>query len=83
VKELAAPGVTVGYIGKCERWGDDRLFAIFLPHPGRVGSLADSVSIGRTEKLPEAVTNWHALAGLARRRITTARSASYKRRHKM
>jgi hypothetical protein len=35
VKELAAPGVTFGYIGKCERWGDDRLFAIFLPHPGR------------------------------------------------
>jgi len=70
VKELAAdlPGVTFGYIGNCERWGDDRLWAIFLPHPGRVGSFADSVSIVRKEKLPKAVTNWDALAGLARRR---------------
>jgi hypothetical protein len=85
VKELAAPGVTFGYIGNANDGAMTVSLrpSIFLPHPGRVGSLADSVSIGRTEKLPEAVTNWHALAGLARRRITTARSASYKRRHKM
>jgi hypothetical protein len=41
---------------------------LFSLSPGRVGSFADSVSIGPTEKLPEAVTNWGALAGLCRSR---------------
>ena len=37
VKELAANllGVTFGYIGNCERWGDDRLWAIFLTRARR------------------------------------------------
>jgi hypothetical protein len=25
------PGVTFGYIGNLERWGDDRSWAVFLP----------------------------------------------------
>jgi hypothetical protein len=37
VKALAVelPGITFGYIGNVERWGDDRSWEIFLPHPGR------------------------------------------------
>jgi hypothetical protein len=27
------PGVTFGYIGNLERWGDDRSWAVFLPPP--------------------------------------------------
>src|SRR5271154_386340 len=48
VEELKAelPGVTYGYIGNFERWGDDRSLYIFLPHPDRVGSYDDSVSLG-------------------------------------
>jgi hypothetical protein len=46
------PGVTIGYIGNCERWGDDRSWANILPHPGRIGGYADSVALGHTEKLP-------------------------------
>jgi len=34
VKELARelPGITLGYIGNLERWGDDRSWYIFLPN---------------------------------------------------
>lgn len=42
-REIVAelPGVSIGYIGNCERWGDDRSWRVFLPHPGRVGTSAD------------------------------------------
>lgn len=48
-KEL--PGVTFGYIGNVERWGDDRTWFVFLPHPGRVGRYNDSVRVGTTLEL--------------------------------
>jgi hypothetical protein len=70
VKELSQelPGVTFGYIGNLERWGDDRSWAVFLPHPARVGGFNDQISIGTTEKLPAAVNKWAAIAESARKR---------------
>lgn len=69
VKELSKelPGTTFGYIGNFERWGDDRAFHIFLPHPDRVGTYDDSVSLGHFLKLPEAVAKWDNLAACARK----------------
>lgn len=50
------PGLTFGYIGNCgvDRSGpfDDRSWHVFLPHPGRVGTYFDSVSLGATDNLP-------------------------------
>jgi hypothetical protein len=48
VKELSQelPGVTFGYIGNLERWCDNRSWAVFLPHPARVGGFDDQISIG-------------------------------------
>jgi hypothetical protein len=63
-KEL--PGTTFGYIGNFERWGDDRSFHIFLPHPGRVGSYEDSVSLGSVKQLPTALDKWPSLEASAR-----------------
>lgn len=45
------PGLSFGYIGNIERWGDDRYWMVFLPHPGRVGGFNDSVRIGDTKQL--------------------------------
>lgn len=69
VKVLAdeLPGVTFGYVGNFERWGDDRSFCIFLPHPGRVGTYGDSVSLGQLWQLPGALDKWDGLADAARR----------------
>jgi len=75
VKELSAelPGVTFGYIGNVygsygtPRWRDDRSWAVFIPHPGRVGTYEDSVSLGRTGDLPKAVEKWDGIAERARR----------------
>jgi len=41
VKRL--PGVSIGYIGNLTSQNDDRSWMIFLPHPGRVGTTADSL----------------------------------------
>lgn len=42
-------GVTIGYIGNMEQWGDDRSWRIFLPHPNRVGTYRDSRGGHKTE----------------------------------
>jgi hypothetical protein len=70
VAELAAelPGITFGYIGNIERWGDDRAWAVFLPHPGRVGGTGDSVALGETADLPKAAANWASIVSAARKR---------------
>lgn len=56
------PGITFGYIGNCgvDRTGqfDDRSWRVFLPHPGRVGTYADCVSLGATDRLSAALENW-------------------------
>ena len=69
VKELAKelPGITLGYLGNIESWGDDREWHIFLPHPGRVGSYKDRVVIAETASLPNAVRDWDQVAGTVRR----------------
>ncbi len=62
------PGVTFGYIGNFERWGDERCFYIFLPTPDRAGTYEDSVSLGAFRQLPAAVERLEQLAETARRR---------------
>ena len=41
VGDLDAPRVTFGYLGDCTPTRDDRLWYIFLPHPGRTGDVQD------------------------------------------
>jgi hypothetical protein len=69
VTELAneLPGITIGYLGNIELWGDDRAFYVFLPHPGRVGTYSDMVSLGQYYQLPAAVPQWEQIAATARR----------------
>lgn len=72
VKELAAelPGVTYGYLGNYERWGDDRSLYIFLPHPDRVGTYQDSISLGlgrSVEQQLKSVREWDQRVEAARR----------------
>jgi len=70
VTELAKelPGITFGYIGNCERWGDDRSWSIFLPHPGRVGRWEDAVYLGPTKKMSLVTeADWPELEAKARR----------------
>lgn len=43
--------VTFGYIGNCDARRDDRLWCVFLPHPGRVGTHEDRVGEWRTGSL--------------------------------
>jgi hypothetical protein len=43
LNEAIGGGVTFGYIGNVERWGDDRSWMVFLPHPGRVGTDGDHI----------------------------------------
>jgi hypothetical protein len=63
VEELRAelPRISFGYIGNCGPGFDERSWAVFLPHPGRVGTYSDSVAIGSTDKLSEAAANWDAI----------------------
>lgn len=65
--ERSLPGITFGYLGNCESWGDDRSWYVFLPHPGRVGTFNDAVSLGYTAKLYEQVKQWPAIEAAARR----------------
>lgn len=42
LNEVIGAGATFGYIGNLdERFGDDRSWYVFLPHPGRVGTTED------------------------------------------
>lgn len=60
------PGITFGYLGNVESWGDDREWYIFLPHPGRVGKYGDGVSLGHTNHGYIAVGQWAGLEAQAR-----------------
>jgi hypothetical protein len=55
------PGISFGYLGNYERWGDDTHWYIFLPHFGRVGSYTDSYGIGPGKQaniFDIALANW-------------------------
>lgn len=43
LNEEIGGGATFGYIGNLERWGDERSWMVFLPHPGRVGTDGDHI----------------------------------------
>lgn len=64
-KEL--PGISFGYIGNIESWGDNRDFRVFLPHPGRVGGLSDSVGLGNFKDLASALEAWPQIDARVRR----------------
>jgi hypothetical protein len=59
------PGITFGYIGNVERWGDDRTWYVFLPHPGRVGDREDAVGLGTN--FDAALRRWAEIEKTARR----------------
>jgi hypothetical protein len=55
------PGISFGYLGNYERWGDDTHWYIFLPHYGRVGTYSDSYGIGpgkQADIFEIALANW-------------------------
>jgi hypothetical protein len=55
------PGISLGYLGNYERWGNDTQWYIFLPHFGRVGSYSDQFSLGpgKQENIFEAaLASW-------------------------
>lgn len=64
------PGISFGYIGNYERWGDDTQWSIFLPHAHRVGTFGDQVSIGPgrdDETFINAVSNWENIEARVRK----------------
>ena len=70
IEALAAEliGVTFGYLGNCDVCGgwDDRIWYVFLPHPGRVGTYSDRVEVGRTAQLAEGLEKWERIEARAR-----------------
>ncbi len=55
------PGIALGYLGNYERWGDDTIWYIFLPHYGRVGTYRDSYGLGpgrQSDIFEKALANW-------------------------
>ncbi len=79
VKSLAqeVPGITFGYIGNVGvyRSGpfDDRSWYVFLPHPGRVGTISDRVFVGH--KGLEAVQTWESVERQVRRMMASREGA--------
>src|SRR5262245_7773437 len=71
--KAALPGVTFGYLGNCGYgrggWHDDRSWYIFLPHPGRTGTIHDRVGGFRTDDLALMLANWDQLAAVAARKM--------------
>jgi hypothetical protein len=73
VNELKAelPGITYGYLGNVYfgPWRDDRSYYIFLPHPNRVGTYDDQVSLGRgchPQQLKASMDNWQEIEAQVR-----------------
>lgn len=62
------PGISFGYLGNFERWGDDRSFYVFLPTVDRPGDSGDQVALGTYSRLPQAVEQWEHIAAAARKR---------------
>jgi len=59
--------VTFGYVGNWNPGGrDDRLWSIFLPHPGRVGTSEDGIGSFRTDDLEGAVRARRELAAFVK-----------------
>jgi hypothetical protein len=66
--DLDGPRVTFGYIGNCGSRrpdgtyaNDDRLWSVFLPHPGRVGTDEDRIGSFRTGDASAAQATFIAL----------------------
>lgn len=57
---------TFGYVGNLSATYDDRLWSAFAPHPGRVGTHADSIGGVRTEDLDQLPAQLAAALALAR-----------------
>ncbi len=68
--DVEFPGITLGYIGNCESWGDDRSWAVYLPHPGRAGTAFDRWSIGDTANLERALAKWAEIEDFVRRQYS-------------
>ena len=63
------PGISFGYIGNVDRWGDDRSWYVFLPHPGRVGTMLDRVGGYSTDRLPDMLAGWDGIVAIVRKRM--------------
>jgi hypothetical protein len=59
IEEAIAPleGVTFGYIGNLESWGDDRQYSIFVPFADR----SERLGFASYEDIPSLVCIAHAL----------------------
>jgi hypothetical protein len=62
------PRISFGYLGDCERWGDDRSWYVFLPHYSRIGTYGDMVSLGKTEDVNTLPVNWSEIEAKVRQR---------------
>lgn len=63
------PRISFGYLGNYERWGDDTVWYVFLPHHGRVGTSNDQVRIGAGRDagtFSYALANWDAVEARVR-----------------
>jgi len=57
--------VTFGYIGNLGNGHDDRIWMVFLPHPGRVGTSDDSIGSFPTGSVEGIVATRRALRSVA------------------
>lgn len=58
--------ITFGYLGNLSNTRDDRLWFVFLPHPGRTGTAADRLGGFTTGELDGIVSARAALRSFAR-----------------
>lgn len=63
INEVIGGGATFGYIGNVERWGDERCWMVFLPHPGRVGTDGDHIGGFSTDDVVGALLTVSQLQG--------------------
>lgn len=64
------PGISLGYTGNYERWGDNTQWYVFLPHPGRVGDYRDVFGLGPGKQVDIfhiALDNWSAIEPVIRK----------------
>lgn len=55
-------GITTGYIGNLESWGDDRAWFIFRSRPGRVGTTEDRIGGYSTENRGKLLSSLRAIS---------------------
>jgi hypothetical protein len=65
--DMLPDDVSFGYIGNCDGAGyDDRLWYLFLPHPGRVGTSLDRIGGFRTDDEEGARRCFYEVAGFVK-----------------